>query len=127
MTRDPRVNHGLPAWVRVNHGTGTVLGCGTVVRPVVFTMSRSHLLTGLDLDMYDFERVSDDDESALADHASPSEAGDLSHFGKITETATCFRSPGPLSGFSGKHGDKNSGPPSLSRSTVVNMFATLTE
>ena len=37
MTRDPRVTRGLPVRLRVNHGTGTGLGSGTVVRPAEFT------------------------------------------------------------------------------------------
>ena len=37
MDRDPRVNRGLPAQLRLNHGPGMGLGSGPVVRPVEFT------------------------------------------------------------------------------------------
>jgi len=37
VDRDPRVNRGLPARLRLNHGPGTGLGSGPVVRPMEFT------------------------------------------------------------------------------------------
>jgi len=62
MNREPWVTRGLPARVRVNHGTGTVQGSGTVVLPVEFTSGNllpiaSINFPGMCLEVY-FSRLS---------------------------------------------------------------------